>query len=445
MTAKWMIRAGLLSALLAAQVGCTLGVNGGWTTDARDEEAQAKYDEFRQKNAEQRAANQDLAALREERVRFDGVNEAQAEEGETDEAVATAITDDASDTTLPSPAVPGPRSTRYLLGEIPTQDAQSASETAPNFRQVTFAYEGADYDPAIDPSGKWLVFASTQQRTTSDLYIKSVDGSTVRQLTDDPANDSTPFFSPDGKWIAYASDRSGNWDIYLISTDGGTPRQVTNSPHHEIHPSFSPDGQRLVYCTRPPQASSWQLAVIDLDNPSTPRFIGPGLFPDWSPKEDKIVFQRPRERGSRYFGVWTVELVDGEAKRPTLIAASANAAAVTPRWSPDGQRIVFCTIINPDSELQQAGAPVRSDIWMINGDGAGRVNLTRSQNANLQPVWASDGAIYFVSNRGKNGTESIWSVNTNAAIEVAQMKTQDQTAADTAVDPATETATVPTP
>ena len=71
-----------------------------------------------------------------------------------------------------------------------------------------------------------------------------------------------------------------------------------------------------------------------------------------------------------------------------------TAAAITPSWSPDGKSIVFCTIVNPESDLHE-DVPLQSDIWVIGTDGTGRTNLTRRRFANVQPVWASDGTIFF--------------------------------------------------
>lgn len=345
-----------------------------------------------------------------------------------------------------------------LFGQIASGEPERASalDSPDSIRRVTFAAEGADFDPHLDPTGQWLVYASTQHRKTSDLYLKRVEGSAVTQLTNDPGNDVMPVFSPDGKRIAFASDRSGNWDIYVMDVAGGQPVQVTNDATDDIHPSFSPDGKQLVYCSHGAQSGQWELVVVDIDNPATKRFIGYGLLPNWSPVENKIVFQRSRERGTRWFSVWTLDYVNGEGVRPTEIAASSNAAAITPNWSPDGKRLVFCTVMDPSSDTQSR--PRQADVWIIAADGTGRTNLTHSPFANLQPVWARDGGIYFVSNRSKDGTENIYAIRPDRAVQVAQSVKVTPTAAAPApaaarsaavakplvAEPARKTALVPT-
>lgn len=304
-----------------------------------------------------------------------------------------------------------------LFGSVPDpQPKRTGAAAADNISQVTYTTEGADFDPAIDPAGAWIVYASTQHRQTSDLYIKRVNGTAVTQLTDDPANDVMPAVSPDGKRVAFASDRSGTWNIYVVDINGGQPVQITSEPTHNLHPSFSRDGRQIVYCTYGAQSGQWELVVVDIERPAVKRYIGTGLNPTWSPVADKILFQRARERGTRWFSVWTLDLENGEGLRPTEIAASSNAAVITPRWSPDGKHVVFSTVVDPAAD--QNNRPAQADVWIAAADGSGRVNLTRSTNiTNLQPIWSRDGTIYFVSNRSKNSVENVYALRPDRAIQ----------------------------
>jgi len=317
-------------------------------------------------------------------------------------------------------------------GSVPVSPLDSTGQ----IRRVSFTEEGADFDVTLDPTGEYLIYSSTRHRQTSDIYRQRIDGSAITQLTDDSSNDVMPALSPDGKTIAFASDRSGNWDLYLMSADGGPAVQLTSDRTHDIHPSFSPDGRHIVYCSLGERSGQWQLVTIDVDNPTTKRYIGHGLFPQWSPTGDTILYQRARERGTRWFSVWTVELDDrGEAGSPTEIVWSADFACITPSWSPNGNAVVFCTVMNPDADTQ-GDRPAESDVWIARADGSGRTRMTGGRFANLQPVWSGDNAIYFVSNRATEGVENIWALDPDDAVNVAFGGTETSE---------TQSADVPTP
>ena len=280
------------------------------------------------------------------------------------------------------------------------------------FQQHTFADEGFDCDVAIDPAGKWMVFASTRHALNSNIYLQRVDGLSVTQLTADAADDAYPCFGPDGKHVAFSSTRSGNWDLYVMDIDGRNIVQVTSGPSQDIHPSFSPDGTRLVYSSMSSRSDQWELWTVNLST-SERRMIGYGLFPAWSPRTDKdqIAFQRARQRGSRWFSLWTMDLVDGEGRRLTEVAVSSNAAIVSPSWSPDGKKLAFATIVEPAQTV--TGKPKgQQDVWTIDADGTNRQRLTDGSGSNLSPCWAVDNRVYFVSDRG--GHDSVWSARMEA-------------------------------
>lgn len=277
-------------------------------------------------------------------------------------------------------------------------------------KQHSFTEIGADTDPDIDTDGRMVVFASTRHSARPDLYMKSLDGVAVTQLTSDPASDVQPAFSPDGTRVAFASDRAGSWDIWILPLNGGPAVQVTRSPADEIHPSWAPGGDRLVYCSLSPTANQWELWMTSDASGGSRKFIGYGLFPEWSPTADVILYQRAREQGGRRFGIWTLAMTDGEPQFPSELAWGAAEACILPTWSGDGSAIAFVGAADTVRSAMDHEEPAlaSTDIWLMAADGRGKVRLTDGFSVNHAPAFGPDGRLFFTSNR--SGCDNIWSL-----------------------------------
>lgn len=278
-----------------------------------------------------------------------------------------------------------------------------------NVLQHSFTTQGGDFDPDLDAAGQTVAFASTRNSPRPDIFMKTVDGYAITQLTSDPADDIRPRFSPCGTRVAFCSNRDGNWDIWIINRDGTGLTQLTRDPADEIAPTWSPDGSRVAFCTWGRQSNQWEIWEMCAAQPGVRRFLAFGMFPAWSPDGRHIAFQRARQRDSRWFSVWTVELVDGDVRHPTEVAFSDDMACVAPSWSPDGKLLAFCTVRTTSA----GGAAELADVWAIEIGTGSRWKLTDGSAVAFNPVWASTGRVFFVSSR--TGAENIWSVAVNGA------------------------------
>lgn len=356
-----------------------------------------------------------------------------------------------ADANTPTPAAPATDASASVVPEAGASEnspknppSESLRYATPNVTRVTFAEEGADFDPNVSRDGASIVFASTQHRSTADIYIKRAASRVVTRLTSDPSDDVMPALSPDGSRIAFASSRSGNWDIFVMSSSGGKAVQVTSEGTDELHPTWSPDGSKLCYCRLGETSGRWELWVTDVGVESSPHFIGYGMFPKWSPipgtgeaGSDRILFQLGRERGRRTFGIWTIDYKDGVSGNTSEIISSSDSAVVNPTWSPDARWIAYAEIPLSEQEKaaeasregwsrgRQAGnsarrsgnqLPDNASLWIIGADGTGKVAVAAG-GACLMPDWGFANRLYFVSNRG--GPENLWSLDIAQAMLAA--------------------------
>jgi TolB protein len=89
--------------------------------------------------------------------------------------------------------------------------------------------------------------------TRLDIYAMSVDGTNVRQITNNRAANFCPLFTPDGKRIMWSSNvgdpKGREFDLWMASKSGGEAERITTAPGFDGFPHFSPDGKWLVWAS----------------------------------------------------------------------------------------------------------------------------------------------------------------------------------------------------
>lgn len=88
-------------------------------------------------------------------------------------------------------------------------------------------------------SGGRILFVA-ENGSTTDIYSMNPDGSDIRQLTTDPANDKGAFGTPDGHFIVFNSARDGNDEIYVMRADGSDQTRLTFSARNDYMPTWGP-------------------------------------------------------------------------------------------------------------------------------------------------------------------------------------------------------------
>lgn len=263
------------------------------------------------------------------------------------------------------------------------------SPTTGKVRELTRPKPYADGVLAWSPDGKRIAFLRSLTASAQDLFVVSSTGGEPKRLTFDEQTMEGLTWTRDSREIVFASYRSGGPNLWRIPAAGGKPEQVVSMAHHPTYPAIAPRGDRLVFSETYADSNIWQFErgespkclICSTLEDDTPRF---------SPDGRKIVFVSKRTGSEE---IW---LVDRDGRYPMQLTYVHGAPTGSPRWSPDGRWIAF------DSRMK--GSP---DIFVISAQGGAPRQVTPESSAEVEPCWSHDGRwIYFASNRG--GAYRIW-------------------------------------
>lgn len=240
-----------------------------------------------------------------------------------------------------------------------------------------------EYVPSYSPDGRYIVYMSNRDGSWQ-IYIMNADGSGVRRLTTNDADNYHPRFSPDGRQIAFASKMDGDWDVYLMDLQGQIVRQVTDRPGNQYYPAFSPDGLTLSMMDN--TSGRWQVVLADtagnlVENLSSG--TAEDTYATFAPDGRHLVLQSNRD------GNWEIYLLDLANKGDRRLTNDDSRDA-DPVVSPDGQWIAFES--NRDGNY---------DIYVTDWEGSTVRRLTTNPGQDQVPAFAPDGSgIIFQSDRG---------------------------------------------
>ena len=235
-----------------------------------------------------------------------------------------------------------------------------------NVRQLT-ENTVEDSEPVWSPDGNQIAFTSFRDGN-SEIYVMNADGSGVLRLTAQQSSDLEPSWVIGDNRIAFSSDRDGDYEIYTIGLDASNLQQLTYNTVNDSDAEWSPDGRRIVL------RSNDDITLMNADGTGAYALTSNAANeygPTWSPDGQLIAFNYLLGEGM--VDIYTMR-VDGTNVRN--LTADIDSYAGSPEWSPDGSQIAFFSYLNGSI-----------DIYFMSADGTNLRQLANSFGAKIEPAW----------------------------------------------------------
>jgi tricorn protease len=198
-----------------------------------------------------------------------------------------------------------------------------------------------------------------------DIWIVPKSGGVANRLTSAKGEESFPRFSPNGEKIAFSANYDGNVDVYVMPSQGGVPHRLT---HHGMSDRVS----------------------------------------DWYPDGEHVFFTSSRESEKQRYSQFYKVSQDGGL--PEKLPVPYGEFGM---MSPDGQKLAYTPKTRAFRTWKRYKGGMATDIFIFDLNDFSSENISNSPFNDEFPMWAED-KIYFLSDRGENQRNNIYSYELNS-------------------------------
>lgn len=258
--------------------------------------------------------------------------------------------------------------------------------------------DGSDPLPVGDQTGQFPDWSPDRTHLLFDFFDENGDvhvgriapgGGEFVQLTDD-AFSGEPDYSPDASTIVVSKSSVADEDaaeftttLWVMDADGSDPHPLLDEGEagYDWEGEYSPDGSEVAFTRYGPARDTTAVFIVRADGTDVRQLTPFDTLvehPRWSPDGETIVYnlQYTDDLDDPRNGIWVVPASGGEPKM--LLASTPERHVIKPDYSPDGARIAFgCYFRVDDNE----------ELCAMDVDGTAVVRLTETPGDENDIVW----------------------------------------------------------
>ena len=239
-------------------------------------------------------------------------------------------------------------------------------------------------DARISPDGRQAAYVLTaidqkKNRRISSIWLVALDGgSPPRRLTAEGFNSNSPRWSPDGSRLAFLSARNAETSestpshpqICILNMGGGEAQVSSHLKNGVSAFQWSPDAKQFVAVSR--SGPSDEIAA-DAKKSDVRHY--------------RHIYYKFNDTGwydDKRSHLWVVEAASG---KDTQITSGDDWNDTDPQWSPDSTRIAFVS----DRTGQESDGGHNTDVWVIKAAGGTLTKISDHAFEDDLPRWSPEG------------------------------------------------------
>lgn len=225
-----------------------------------------------------------------------------------------------------------------------------------------------NYQPVWSKNGEWIYY-----QRNNDIYRMRSNGSNSQIVVKDAFSFN---IAEDGSKLIYVIKKQNNYSVVLRDLEKGTTEEIIPGrvPEFEgkevLHPTISPDGQWLAFASDYPRP--WTIHIVKLDGGDRYEYAF-GCMPRYRPDGLMLAWIT-----SGYHHVY-IGTPDGKNPRPFEDSIPGRPHCYYPRWSNDGEYIVFAASPHHDAHTSDY------EIYIKSTKGGKAVRLTFHPGSDIWP------------------------------------------------------------